>query len=113
MKQPSFAPLSCFAKFICSATVLCLSTLFSGASAQSTNTFKTGNEVSSARTADTKSDNKPVSTSKADVNELTYVANADNCSAKALHPPMDHGPRASTSAWLNASRVAECYGRVR
>jgi hypothetical protein len=50
---------------------------------------------------------------KADINELTYVANADNCSAKALHTPVDHGPRAATSSYLNEHRIAECYGRVR
>ncbi len=56
---------------------------------------------------------KSFNTTKSDVNERTYVANADNCSAKALHPPLDHGPKASTSSWLNSQRVAECYGRVR
>ena len=59
------------------------------------------------------SDLKSINNTKADVNELTYVANAENCTPKALHPSLDHGPRATTSSWLNGQRVAECYGRVR
>jgi hypothetical protein len=56
---------------------------------------------------------KSLQSSKADINELTYVANADNCTAKAFHLPVDHGPRAATTSWLNEHRIAECYGRVR
>jgi hypothetical protein len=56
---------------------------------------------------------KSLQSTKADINELTYVANADNCSAKALHLPVDHGPRATTTSYLNEHRIAECYGRVR
>lgn len=113
MKQPSFAPINCLANFLCTATLVCLSAVLSSANAQSTSAPKASEQASSARAADTKADTKSGSNAKADLNELTYVANADNCSAKALHPPVDHGPRASTSAWLNASRVAECYSRVR
>jgi hypothetical protein len=30
------------------------------------------------------------------------------CSSKSLHLPLDHGPRATSTTWLNAQRIAEC-----
>jgi len=79
-------------------------------SAQTTTPAPRPNAPSSSTSA---SDLKSINNTKADVNELNYVANAENCTPKALHPSLDHGPRATTSTWLNSQRVAECYGRVR
>ena len=56
---------------------------------------------------------KSLVNTKAAADELTYVANAESCTPKALHLGTDHGPKAATSSWINSQRVSECYSRVR
>ena len=50
---------------------------------------------------------------KSSADELTYVANAESCTQKALNLGADHGPKATTSSWINSQRISECYSRVR
>jgi hypothetical protein len=87
---------------------LAISALSMSASAQTIKSTS-NNDVLPGRSKEVKS----INNTKADVNELTYVANADNCATKALKLPLDHGPRAATTSLLNNQRVSECYGRVR
>ena len=86
-----------------SLSLFCIST-----SAQSSKP-SSNTEISNDRNTEGKSLNK----TKTDANELTYVANADNCLVKAMNLPIDHGPRATSNTWLNNQRISECFSRVR
>jgi|APCry1669193181_1035450.scaffolds.fasta_scaffold72599_2 hypothetical protein len=108
MSKRTFSLFSLIAPLGFCAICLTTATYSVSASAQSSKQ-NPSNEVAPARTSDIKS----INNTKADANELTYVANAENCSAKALHLSSDHGLRAATTSWLNDRRIAECFSRVR